>query len=91
MENLSIELNSFILYYGLFALNLTVIAIGYLFYNKLRYDSFFFSLKDLQYENLLEKNKALVEQLKNKELEIQKIQEDSNELSKIILNKIRGD
>ena len=91
MENLNLELNSFFLYYGVFSSNLTLIIICYLIYNKIRYGNFFFSLRDVQYENLLEKNKALLLQIQAKDNEIAQTQKDANELSKIIFNKLRGD
>lgn len=91
MENLNLELNSFFLYYGVFSLNLTLIIICYLIYNKIRYGNFFFSLRDVQYENLLEKNKALLLQIQAKDNEIAQTQKDADELSKIIFNKLRGD
>lgn len=91
MENLNLEISSFFLYYGVFSFNLTIIALCYLVYNKIRYDSFFFSLRDVQYENLLENNKTLLSQIKSKDSEIAEIQKDANELSKIIINKLRGD
>lgn len=91
MENLNLELSSFFLYYGVFSFNLTLIIICYLIYNKIRYGNFFFSLRDVQYENLLESNKALLLQIQAKDNEIAQTQKDANELSKIIFNKLRGD
>jgi hypothetical protein len=83
------NLLNFIQIYGLFSFFATFIAVAVLFKNYLVYKNFFFSLKDVQLEHLLEEIRLSQEKNETIQKEYEKLQQENDELSKIIINKIK--
>ena len=80
---------SFLQLYGLFSLFVTYLFLTFLIKNYLLHKDFFFSLKNIklnyqkkEIENLKKTNESLNESIK-------KVQSENDELSKIIISKIR--
>lgn len=84
-----LEISSILSYYGLFSFNTTIFILFYLIYKKFKYDNPLYSLKDLQNETLKNQNEALLKEIEQNKQEVLSLKKDNDELSKIILNKLK--
>lgn len=80
---------NFLLMYGLFSFFATFLGVVLLLKNYFIHKNFFFSLKDIKIEYSLKEINSLKEQNESIKNEYKKIQQENDELSKIIIKKLK--
>ena len=80
---------NFLQIYGLFSFFTTLVLIAFFIKNYLMHKNFFFSLKDVHIEHLVQQIDLLKEKNEITQNKYQKLQEENDELSKIIIKKIK--
>jgi hypothetical protein len=80
---------NFLITYGLFSFFTTILGVIILLRNYYAHKDIFFSLKDIQIEHYLKEIDLLKENNKNIQNNYEKIQKENDELSQIIINKIK--
>jgi hypothetical protein len=80
---------SFLQIYGLFCLFATILFILYLVKNYVLHKKLFFSIKDIETDYQLKQIENIKKQNESLQNELLKVQQENDELSKIIIKKIR--
>tara|TARA_A100001201_G_scaffold143250_2_gene144116 strand:+ start:1945 stop:2217 length:273 start_codon:yes stop_codon:yes gene_type:complete len=80
---------NFLQIYGLFSFFTTFILVVFIIKNYLTHKNFFFSLKDVQIKYLNKEIQSLKEKNEIIQNKYQKLEQENDELSKIIIKKIK--